>query len=278
MIPEIESRLNHLIEPNCTIPKVLFLKLITFLYNNTYFTFQNDFYVQIKRAPMGGAISPSLEEIVMNSLLHYYIQKVDFQFPFIYRYVDDVICAVPADKINYTLNIFNSYNTHLQFTVETEENNMVPFPDTNVTRHEDNTVRLDWYRKKTFSGRYVPFHSYHPDEQKINIIKGLKNRIKRIFHPSNYNKNIKLLNAILKKNHYPKMLLNKLLFQDMTTARTQQQQALEREPLKLFCGRLPYIRGLSPQITNLFRQFNIVIANSVYKRLGTYFPHLTERV
>ncbi|XP_072377716.1 uncharacterized protein [Diabrotica undecimpunctata] len=154
---------------------------------------------------------------------------------------------------------------------------MVPFLDTNVTRHEDNTVRLDWYRKKTFSGRYVPFHSYHPDEHQ-NIIKGLKIRIKRICHPSNYNKNIKLLYEILRKNHYPKMLLNKLLFQDMPTARTHQRQTLEGGPVELFYGRLPYIRGSSQQITNLFIQFNLVIANSVYKRLGTYFTHLTERV
>ncbi|XP_072384692.1 uncharacterized protein [Diabrotica undecimpunctata] len=223
----------HLIKPNCTIPKVLLLKLITFLYNNTYFTFLNDFYVQIKGAPMGGAISPSLAEIAMNSLLHYCTREVDFQFPFTYQYVDDLICAVPANKINYTLNIFISYNTHLQFTVQTEKNNIVPFLDTNVSRHEGNTIRLYWYRKKTFSGRYVPFHSYHLDEQKINIIKGLKNRIERICHPSNYNKNIMLLYEILRKNHYPKMLLNKLLFQDMPTARTHQQQAIEREAIEL---------------------------------------------
>ncbi|XP_072397943.1 uncharacterized protein [Diabrotica undecimpunctata] len=74
------------------------------------------------------------------------------------------------------------------------------------------------------------------------------------------------------------MLPNKLLFQDMPTARTHQRQTLEGEPVELFYGRLPYIRGLFPQITNLFRQFNIVIANSVYKTLGTYFTHLTERV
>ncbi|XP_072397982.1 uncharacterized protein [Diabrotica undecimpunctata] len=74
------------------------------------------------------------------------------------------------------------------------------------------------------------------------------------------------------------MLLNKLLFQDMPMARTHRRQAIEGESVELFYGRLPYIRGLSPPITNLFRQFNIVIANSVYKRLGTYFTHLTERV
>ncbi|XP_072392395.1 uncharacterized protein [Diabrotica undecimpunctata] len=155
---------------------------------------------------------------------------------------------------------------------------MVPFLDTNVTRHENNTIRLDWYRNKTFSGRYVPFDSYYPDEQKINIIKGLKNRIKRIWYPFKYNKNIKLLYEIRRKNHYLKMPLNKLLDQDMPTARTHQRQTIEGESVELFYGRLLYIRGLSPLITNLFRQFNIVIANSVYKRLGTYFTHLTERV
>ncbi|XP_072394978.1 uncharacterized protein [Diabrotica undecimpunctata] len=67
------------------------------------------------------------------------------------------------------------------------------------------------------------------------------------------------------------MLLNKLLFQEMPTSRTYQKQALAEESVELFYGRLPYIRGLSPQITNLFREFNIVIANSVYKRLETYF-------
>ena len=39
-----------------------------------------------------------------------YILSLPFQLPFYFRYVDDIITAVPSDEITIIKNIFNSYN------------------------------------------------------------------------------------------------------------------------------------------------------------------------
>ncbi|XP_060532131.1 uncharacterized protein LOC132705527 [Cylas formicarius] len=129
---------------------------------------------------MGGAASPVIAEIVMNKLLYYVIDRVSFEFPFIYQYVDDLLTAVPLNLIESTLEIFNSFHSDLTFTVETETDRSVPFLDTKVIRTSENLVILDWHRKVTSSGRYIPFTSYHPKKQKINMIVALTDRIKKL--------------------------------------------------------------------------------------------------
>ena len=129
----LEEHFN-VIEPNTNIPLDVFLNLIAYLYNNTLFCFNSRFYYQKKGLPMGGATSPIIAEMVMNKLLYYVTDNSNFQFPFLFQYVDDLLTAVPYEKVNETLILFNSFNQHLQFTVEEEQNSSVPFLDTKAYR------------------------------------------------------------------------------------------------------------------------------------------------
>ena len=43
------------------------------------------------------------------------------------RYVDDTICSIKADSIEYILSILNSFNKNIQFTVEIEKEEKIPF-------------------------------------------------------------------------------------------------------------------------------------------------------
>ncbi|XP_050517473.1 uncharacterized protein LOC126892084 [Diabrotica virgifera virgifera] len=231
--------------------------------------------------PMGGSASPILAEIVMNKLLYFVHQNVQFEFPFLYQYVDDLITAVPRNEVQSTLGIFNSYNTHLQFTVEEEDSDSsVPFLDTRVVRTDNNIICLDWYRKDTNSGRLIPFHSYHPMKQKINTIIGMKNRILKISHLSFKEKNLKLLFDTLIENCYPSKLLKKLLYsnelRNETVNNVNNHNDTNLENTTKY-GVLPYIHNLTKPLTRLFSDFNIKIANYNNRKLNTFFSKLKDR-
>ncbi|XP_060525272.1 uncharacterized protein LOC132701408 [Cylas formicarius] len=87
LVVDIIEEHFDLVEPNCTLSKKEFLDTVTFLYNNTFFSFDGKFYQQVKGLPMGGAASPVIAEIVRNKLLYYVIDRVSFEFPFIYQYL-----------------------------------------------------------------------------------------------------------------------------------------------------------------------------------------------
>ena len=43
------------------------------------------------------------------------------------RSVGDTICSIKADSIEYILSILNSFNKNIQFTVEIEKEEKIPF-------------------------------------------------------------------------------------------------------------------------------------------------------
>lgn len=195
----------------CSLTLSEFLELTRFVFDTTYFAYNGQFYKFLIGTPMGATISPIIAQYVMDDLLDDCIARLPFHLPYLKKYVDDTNTAVPEGKEDDVLAIFNSYNEHLQFTIEKENDNAVPFLDVLVIR-ENNILVTDWYRKKTSSGRYINFFSFHDFGMKINVILGLKRRIYYVSHPKFYHKNIKLLHEILMNNSYPKPLLDRLLF------------------------------------------------------------------
>ena len=62
------ERRCQLIHNNCRIPFDEIIKCTKFLFENTYFTFNNNIYLQIFGTPMGSPISPLFADIVMEDL------------------------------------------------------------------------------------------------------------------------------------------------------------------------------------------------------------------
>ncbi|XP_044745183.1 uncharacterized protein LOC123307046 [Coccinella septempunctata] len=160
---------------------------------------------------MGSNVSPPIAEAVMDFLLDCILAHIPFYIPLIKKYVDDIICAVPKDQVNFVLDIFNQEHHSIQFTLKEETNNSVPFLDTRVIRTPENKLMVDWYRKPSSSGRYLHYLSNHPYRQKVNMILGLKSSIERIAHPSLRLPNLRLLADLMKTNGYPRRLLSSLL-------------------------------------------------------------------
>ena len=88
--------------------------------SNLTFNFQGTSYKQKSGFPMGSPLSPIAADIVLDDLEKKCITSLPFQLPFYFRYVDDIITAVPYNEIDTIKNTFNSYNHKIQFTVEEE--------------------------------------------------------------------------------------------------------------------------------------------------------------
>ena len=93
--------------------------ILNFIFNNTYFSANNKIYKQVFGTPMGSKISPIISQYVMDDLLENCIPKLSLELPFLFKYVDD-ICAIPQGKQQEIINIFNSYYSYIQFTIENE--------------------------------------------------------------------------------------------------------------------------------------------------------------
>jgi len=105
---------------------------------------------------MGSPISPIIADIVMQDLETSILTRLNVQLPFYYRYVDDIVLAAPRDKIMDILDEFNSYHSRLKFTYELENNGSLSFLDLKL-RISDNKILIDWFHKKTFSGRTLSY-------------------------------------------------------------------------------------------------------------------------
>ncbi|XP_062713203.1 uncharacterized protein LOC134290163 [Aedes albopictus] len=158
----------------------LFLEIVEFCLDSSYFCFRGKYYVQTFGTAMGSPLSPILADLVMDTLLCTVVRLVPFPIPILKKFVDDLLLALPMDQIQTTLDIFNSYNPYLQFTIEKENDNKLPFLDTLIIRHNDQTLRTTWYSKPIASGRLMIYHYFHPTAMKMNVASNFIERVTRL--------------------------------------------------------------------------------------------------
>jgi hypothetical protein len=188
-----------------------FLEIVDFLFDSSYFKFNNQFYQQLDGSAMGNPASPCLANLVMNYIVEEVKKKINFVLPFLKIYVDDSSLAVPKNKADYVLSVFNSCHEKIQFTIEMEENNRAPFLDVEIIRKDDGKLLTDWYHKPTASGRTLNYLSFSPSHYKKNIIINMLHKINTLSSAEFIPKNIKKMREILKQNNYPKFYINKII-------------------------------------------------------------------
>ena len=81
--------------------------------------------------------------------------------------------------------------------------------DVRVTRETTGDVNTSIYRKPTFTGLYTTWDSFSPTCYKINLVKCLVHRVRRICSPRNVDLELEKLRNILRKNGYPENVLEK---------------------------------------------------------------------
>jgi len=203
----IENRWQD-IEKNTKLVLPQFLNAIDLLLSSACFSYNDKYYSQIYGSPMGSPLSPILADIVLDDLETWCLQKLDFSIHTYYRYVDDIFMIIPATKLLSVLDVFNNYHPRLKFTYEVEVNNNLNFLDVSVIRMNGKLI-TNWFRKPTFSGRYINFHSNHPLQYKLNSITNLVDHAILLSNERFHDSNLTIVKNILINNGYPIKLINR---------------------------------------------------------------------
>ena len=244
--------------------------LLSICLRTTYFVYQNQYYEQTEGAAMGSPVSPVVANIYMEYVEEAAIATSPSPVRFWRRYVDDTFCFLQKSSVEAVLNHLNSISPSINFTVEQEADNRLPFLDALVSRNEDGTLKVSVYRKQTHTDRYLPFESHHPFHVKRGVVRCLVKRAGEISSDGRVlKKEMKHLRTVLTENGYPSGLVK-------PTHKKSTQEEEEKQPLTT--AVIPYSQGLSEQIRRVLKKFNIRTAFRSGASLGQLLTKVKDPV
>ena len=246
--------------------KEFILESAEIILKNNNFKFNDIYYTQIDGTAMGTIFAPTYADLTVGYLEIDLYKKIndkwgnDVEKYFCQnwkRYLDD--CQMPIDTTMINLNdlagILNSINTKIQFTIESNREN-IPFLDILIKR-DDTKIWMDLYHKPTDTQRCVEFSSCHPGHCKRNIPFSLARRIHVICENENEKKKHLLeLQKNLLKQGYPKHLIFNALKRAADIPKEDLRKPKEIESDK---NKIPFVSTYNPNNPNLFPEINAVL-------------------
>jgi len=268
-LKSIEKRWD-LISKNTSIPLNEFLIGIRLILNSTFFKFNDLIYQQTFGTPMSSPLSPLIADLVIQDLEIDIFRQLPFNLPIFYRYVDDIIVLAPSSHIKFILQCFNSYHNRINFTLE-EGNNGINFLDITIIKN-GNSLIFDWYRKSTWSGRYLNYLSHHPITHKRGVIYGLIDKIFLLSHPKFHYKNLNIVIETLLKNSYPIMFIfttiNERIKYNIHKLNKTNSNNNDNHSAKYFT--IPFINSIYNPINTIAKQFKLKLAFSINNNLNNF--------
>ncbi|XP_046544265.1 uncharacterized protein LOC124254499 isoform X2 [Haliotis rubra] len=216
----------------------------------TYFTWRDQIMQQTHGLPTGSPLSSLISEIYMTHLEETALDTFPVQPTCWFRKVDDTFVILPpSDDPNVLLQHLNSQHTRMQFTMELEEDNQLPFLDVLVQR-DDKKLNTSVYRKPSHTDQYLHFSSFHPIHVKKGKISTLTRRAKNICStPASLDTELDHLRHVFTNyNEYPATFVNQAIKNTLNPTAKPPQQAAP------FTIRLPYIGQTSHHIRRLLKQ------------------------
>ena len=159
------------------------------------------------------------------------------------RYIDDTFILWPhQENVQILLDHLNSIWPSIQFAMEKEQDNKLPFLDVLVTCTEQG-FRSSVYRKPTFTGQYFNFNSHHPYTVKKGIIRCLQHRTKTISSDTDaYQEEMISLRHKLHRYNYPECI---------TSAPRNLDMRIADNTRKLTTVWLTYVKGQVERIEKI---------------------------
>jgi len=202
------------------------LKLLEINLTRNDFTFNGNFYLQIKGTAMGKKFAPAYANIFMAHWEREAILKSTKKPACYFRFLDDIWGIWTGSKREFEefVGILNSHDPSIQLTTETDENS-INFLDTTVFKGSDYNVdhKLDTkvYFKPTDTHALLHKNSFHPKHTFKGIVKSQILRFQRICsRQEDFCEAVRILFSSLRKRGYSRPFLRDCFkkFRD-TTAR-----------------------------------------------------------
>lgn len=253
------------IEQHTCIDKFLFMKIIKLILKSGYFKVNGNFFLQKLGSAMGNSLIPIVIDFGMEKLMDICISYLSYDPIAAFKYVDDTFLVVPEEEVENTLTVFNNYHSHIKFTLETEENQCIPYLDVLLIRSADQQIKTEWYNKPTASNRMINFNSNHSLTQKLNVAYGAIQRICDLTTTKTPKDNLKIIMNILTKNGFPAKLIKKLFHkynkeverkQKFPSAIPDENNETNQKKENYKYRSLINIEGLTQKISKSIKQFD----------------------
>ena len=187
---------------------------------------------------MGSPVSVTVANLVMEEIEQQAISTFNPP-PCLWKcYVDDRCTDIPTESVATFHHHLNSISPHIQFTVEKESNQSLPFLDVLLTHHPDGTISTSVFRKSTHTDKNLDFTSHHPLAHKVSVIRTLYHHAKALSSNPLQCKNEEChISRALGPNGYPRHLIHKTA---LRTGQTTQTTPVLQQPTATIT--LPYIQ------------------------------------
>ena len=162
---------------------------------------------------MGNNLSPMLAIIYMDYFEEKIIRQSNNKISVWLRYMDDIF-FVTKQKQEELLNLANTIDNNIKFTLELPVDNKIPFLDIMLEVTNENKLNTRLYIKNFHSRHIIPWSSNTTIKQKIGVIKS--ERIRAIRLSSSKEMEDISINMIKEKfilNDYPMKYLKRYLLQ-----------------------------------------------------------------
>ena len=118
-----------------TMPRSVFKGLLEFATKKSHFIFEGDYYDQIDGVAMGSPLGPVLANIFMCHFEEKWVFNSIGRPSIWFRYVDDTFTLFDSkgNALHFLQNL-NNCHVNIKFTIEFEEDNVIPFLDVLIKR------------------------------------------------------------------------------------------------------------------------------------------------
>ena len=240
-------------------------RLIKFVLTSCYFLFGSDYFIQTDGVAMGSNLGCVVANVYMRFFEEMALStaaNVGLPAPFLWlRYVDDVLCTFTefCDVHNFLI-FLNSLRAPIQFTLELEKNDCIPFLDLFISKRQGNLL-FSVYRKPTHTGKYLNRSSCHPPSVFKGLVTCLRERASSICSGAAYRDELGTLRRTLAANGYDRNDL-----QPLRPGARLPSSATARPEVK---GVLPYIPGLSNRLKCIFKRVGVHVGLKPPPKLGS---------
>ena len=219
-------------------------KLITMASKKNHFMFDRKFFYQTDGVPI-------LANIFMCNLENRALTN--------YLGILPTVCFLifgSAQQSQVFFNYLNNQHQNIKFTMEEEQNNILPFLDIKITRKDDGILSTSVFHKSTYSGLYLQWSSFVPKQYKLGLVNCLLYRAWKICSDEEYfNEEINFIKKILSANGYPFNFLNSCIHKFLKSKYSTKVTDVKLKDVYL---SLPY-KG--KQSISLRRQLTKIFAN-----------------
>ena len=174
----------------------------------TYLTFRKKNFKQIFGTAMGSPVSVVVANLVMEDVETRAIETFAHPPRLWLFYVDDTFVIIEKKFLNVFFDHINNLEPSIKFTMETENDDQLPFLDTLIQRSKNGELSSSIFLKPTHTDGYLNFRSDHPLQHKRAVFDTLMHRAVTLpSHKLENRKEIKYIKTALKKNLYPSRIL-----------------------------------------------------------------------